>query len=493
MNSKPQTFAHTKDEQAGDASKINDIHDALSRSTLSAKSGPADHSVDASTKTRSEGGVVSTKFFVIIISLVMGLYEIGGLATFMYQKDVLKIEPQTMQMLIGIIAIPWCIKPVFGYLFDELIHRVKRVKYVIMCVAVVRFLILTFIHRAEYIPTAVFYAAIFLNSICSLTENILSEYMLVVSSKQENEKNPDAHANHLPIFYGFRALGQLVGNFWGGRLIQYYNIKMAFLVGSAFPLATIAMAWLYRGRPITSQRDPSTRSLKKEFATIKTLIFRDKVFQMALFVFLANAMPSFDVLYTFYMTDYLKLTTEDLSDCAAFATVCYITGLLAYSYYFSRMEPYRFYVATNFGYWCVNLSFMMVVWGKVEEWGLSNKLFCMLNFGACSLIGELNYMPVIAVWCAVCPKNLEATSITLFTGLINLSWNVGNYFGSFLMWALEIHKDSFDKVWIVVMLQTVYLLAVVIGLLFVKFPSTRQADNEFEQVKDRAKPVEIVD
>ena len=39
-------------------------------------------------------------------------------------------------------------------------------------------------------------------------------------------------------------------------------------------------------------------------------------------------------------------------------------------------------------------------------------------------------MPVLSIWCDFCPDNLEASSIALFTGLINLSGTCSNYFGS---------------------------------------------------------------
>jgi len=48
-------------------------------------------------------------------------------------------------------------------------------------------------------------------------------------------------------------------------------------------------------------------------------------------------------------------------------------------------------------------------------------------------------MPLIAIWCHVCPDNLEATSITLFTGLMNLSGNASNYFGSFILYILDVN------------------------------------------------------
>jgi len=74
--------------------------------------------------------------------------------------------------------------------------------------------------------------------------------------------------------------------------------------------------------------------------------------------------------------------------------------------------------------------------------GINNKIFCFLSSGVQALISEINFMPILTVWCSICPKNLEATSITTFTGLLNLSFNLSNYFGSAILWFLEIGTDN---------------------------------------------------
>lgn len=79
-------------------------------------------------------------------------------------------------------------------------------------------------------------------------------------------------------------------------------------------------------------------------------------------------------------------------------------------------------------------------------------------------------MPLITIWCAISPDNLEATSITLFTGLINLSNNFGNYFGSAILWTLQIDEDQFTDLWIPLVIQNVYLLIMTVAVLFVSFP-----------------------
>ena len=61
-------------------------------------------------------------------------------------------------------------------------------------------------------------------------------------------------------------------------------------------------------------------------------------------------------------------------------------------------------------------------------------------------------MPILTIWCALCPDNLEATSITLFSGLINFSSNLSNYFGSFFIWLLGMNDKDFDRLWILIVI-----------------------------------------
>lgn len=53
-------------------------------------------------------------------------------------------------------------------------------------------------------------------------------------------------------------------------------------------------------------------------------------------------------------------------------------------------------------------------------------------------------MPLVAIWCSFIPVNLEATSITLFTGLLNLSGNFSNYLGAFITFLTEVNKENLN-------------------------------------------------
>ena len=121
-----------------------------------------------------------------------------------------------------------------------------------------------------------------------------------------------------------------------------------------------------------------------------------------------------------------------------------------------------------------NLSFLLIVLGVVQKYGINLKIFCFFAQGFQSLMNELNFMPLIAMWCSICPKNLEATSITLFTGLINLSSNISNYFGSLILLLLEVSKDNLDDLWLPLLIQNIYLLILAFSIIFIEFPNEPQ-------------------
>lgn len=201
-----------------------------------------------------------------------------------------------------------------------------------------------------------------------------------------------------------------------------------------------------------SKDEEDKTTFKEELIILKNLIMKREVFFFILFIFFINITPSFDMLITFYLTDHLNFTTSDLADFSTFATMCYILGLLLYYFYLKKVNPISFYKGTLVVYWLSNFLFLIVVFDLANKMNLSNKFFCMFSSGVAALIGELNFMPLLGVWSNICPPNLEATSITLFTGFINTSNNISNYFGALLIWLLGIHKTDYNKIWILIVI-----------------------------------------
>lgn len=268
-------------------------------------------------------------------------------------------------------------------------------------------------------------------------EEILCEYLLLLTTKRANFENNTQGENHLPYYYGFRALGMFVGQFSGGRIIDQFGINRCFYINSVLPFILIFVGYHYRERRHHT-RGEEKQSIKEQMDVFLKVIFSGNVWKMIIIVILLNITPAFDTLTIFYFTEILNFSVTDLSDFNTLGTLCYLLALIVYSLYFKKTNPKKFFVGTNLLLWFVNVSFLMVVMKTVERMGWNNKFFCFLNQGISSFVSELNFLPIIAIWCSVSPDNLEATSITLFTGLMTTSYNLSNYIGGAILWGLEI-------------------------------------------------------
>lgn len=470
-----ETISENKDSQAAETLSAAHVEKSLSDATRSEK---------LSTKTQgahpAQEGILPIKAFVALVAMTHGLCEIAGMAGFMYAKETLLIAPQTMQLLAGIVSLPWSIKPIFGYLVDKMISKTGRTRPIFLVTAALRiggYSLLAHASPGVYL----FYTIGLFNSIFYLFENIIAEYILVVASKRENEENGTTNSNQLPIYFGFRAFGSLIGGFFGGRIVKYYGNSPAFFAASLLPGLVLVSVALYK-EPEREQR--AERTFRDELRAMGQLLGGNKVLQLIIFVSLINMQPNFDSLITFYFTDHLKFTTEDLANFATFGTSCYILGLVAYSYYFKKLDPKKFYIGTNFLLWLINLSFMMVVYGVTERMGIDNRYFCLFNQGFFSFVAELNFMPLLAIWCNLCPPSLEATSITLFTGLINLSSNLSNYLGALFMYLFSLKSGHYEQIGKAVIIQNIYLFVLIVTITFVPFPVPPQAKKENQESPD---------
>lgn len=83
---------------------------------------------------------------------------------------------------------PWSIKPIFGFMFDQSMKKIQKTKYIVYVCCIVKFigyLIITYI-PLNWIS---FYSIRFFMVLAGLFINILCEYLLVLSTKKANEEN----------------------------------------------------------------------------------------------------------------------------------------------------------------------------------------------------------------------------------------------------------------------------------------------------------------
>lgn len=144
----------------------------------------------------------------------------------------------------GLVSLPWSFKPFFGYLFDKAVAKLKSTRILIIISCTVRvFSYFVFINfRPGFYLT---YFMLFLLSLCKLVENITCEYLLVLHSKKMSLQS-NKNENFLPYFFGFRALGAIIGNFLGGRILEQKGMESCYKVCADLALLLLTFTYFYQ-------------------------------------------------------------------------------------------------------------------------------------------------------------------------------------------------------------------------------------------------------
>ncbi len=131
---------------------------------------------------KSKEGIISTRFYVIVLSICQGLLNLVELSFFIYQQENLKLSAETIQSLKGLIMIQWGLKPILGYFIDRSLDYIGKTKYIIFLTCIIKIGLFFCLYAADtnFIQ---FHLLYFLVITCSVIENIVCEYILTVTTK----------------------------------------------------------------------------------------------------------------------------------------------------------------------------------------------------------------------------------------------------------------------------------------------------------------------
>lgn len=394
----------------------------------------------------------------------------------MHQKDVLKMEPSAIQFATGILSIPWCIKPVIGFVLDRVLQRYRSSSIIFIFTSLIMIVLLTILSHFSH-SAYVFYVANFCFIICVVALNIVSEYLLCLTTQKESKESGSAK-NNFPIYFGPRGLGSLVGNFFGGRILEHHPSSFVFFITSFIPIFILFLAMIHQ-EPKVGSSPPEKRPIREELKVLANLLSKSELLLLVTCIGLINICPNFDSISNYYLTESMSFSTNDLADLSTISAAFYILGLIFYYRWLLGVSAKKLFLFSNVLLWFGNVSFMALVLHWVQAWGINPKIFCLANYGIYSFIAELNMMPVFAIWTAHVPPGLEATSITLFTGIINLTNNLGNYTGTAVSWIIGVSSKNIERLWLALLVQNIYLILVVVAIFFIplKEPTIEKKEN----------------
>jgi len=259
------------------------------------------------------------------------LLQLPDLAIRFFLID-LGIEVATLSAFQATLVIPWCLKPFYGFISDNiLICKMRRKPYIILCNLMCMVVWLVMYTLEDQIWTA--QCLLVLASVFTCFSDVMYDSILVEIAKKEHVED---HGKAQSWCWGSRAAGAFVAAAMGGFLLKYMKPQEIFILEAIILLLVAVIAWAL------IDEQPSERGIgaAQQCRSIVTAMKNPYLWKPALFVFVFAATPSSYTAFFYFLVNELKFSSGFLGVLTCVRHVAMMAGTAVYSRCF-RNVPYR--------------------------------------------------------------------------------------------------------------------------------------------------------
>ena len=423
-------------------------------------------------------------FVAVVIALTQGLNSIVDLPLSYMYKDDYQLKPAQAASLIGFIIVPWLLKPIWGVLSDNYpIFGYKRKSYAFL---------LGLLGFAGYLGLGLWSESIS-SGICLLLmislsfafQNVIGEALLVESAqrygslpgKTEEDKQKQASKN-VSLFFAFKNFGTIITAYTGGLLLAHIHKRTIFLMASSLPLGAglVALFLPENKHSPTSEESHSKSPLPDEETTdliqgqrsstikpshnstvekVVDFLRQPEIYKPLIFLFFFRITPSASSAMFYFYTNELKFSPEFMGELKLAGSVAILIGIFIYNRFLTTTPIKKILMWSSVICVLLGLSQILLISRANLEWGIPDKIFCIGDSLVIVVFAEIHSLPILILTCRLCPKNIEGTMYALFMSIFNFGNILSTQLGALLMWILGITEESFQNLWILIVISAV--------------------------------------
>ncbi|KAJ9700379.1 hypothetical protein PVL29_005938 [Vitis rotundifolia] len=387
---------------------------------------------------------------VAMVYFVQGVLGLSRLAVSFYLKDDLHLDPAETAVISGFSALPWLVKPLYGFISDSLpLFGYRRRSYLVLSGLLGA---LSWSLMATFVDSK--YGAAFcilLGSLSVAFSDVVVDSMVVERARGESQSMSGSLQS---LCWGSSAFGGIVSSYFSGSLVGAYGVRFVFGVTALLPLITSAVAILVKEQPVAGPArgqafpliSPSFyESSKQNIIQLWDAVRQRNIFLPTLFIFLWQATPHSDSAMFYFTTNRLGFTPEFLGRVKLVTSVASLIGVGLYNG-FLKDVPLRkiFFVTTIFGS-ALGMTQVFLVTGLNRKFGISDEWFSIGDSLILTVLGQASFMPVLVLAARLCPQGMEATLFATLMSISNGGSVVGGLVGAGLTQLFGVTKDSFDN------------------------------------------------
>ena len=412
---------------------------------------------------------------ILTVYFVQGILGLSRLAVSFFLKDELLLSPVQVSALLGIVFLPWMIKPVFGFISDGLpIFGYRRRPYLILSgiLGTASWISLATIVHTSWAATL----AIALGSLSVAMSDVIVDSLVVERARGESQ----AKAGSLQsLCWGASAIGGLITAYFSGLLLQYFTTRTVFGITALFPLIVSGVAWLIAESPVSKDAQDSNQTnslpIKHQLGQLRQAISQKTIWLPTAFIFIWQATPNADSAFFYFTTNELHFEPEFLGRVHLVTSFASLAGVWIFQR-FLKSIPFRVIFA-----WSTVLSSMLgmtmllLVTHTNRLLGIDDHWFSLGDSLILTVMGKIAFMQVMVLAARLCPSGVEATLFALLMSVFNSAGSVSHAFGALITYWLGITATNFESLWILVVITN---LSTLLPLLFINWLPAAEEQTE---------------
>ncbi|MEA5619678.1 folate/biopterin family MFS transporter [Cronbergia sp. UHCC 0137] len=389
---------------------------------------------------------------ILAVYFVQGILGLARLAVSFFLKDELHLTPVEMSALLGIVALPWMMKPLLGLVSDSLpIFGYRRRPYLVISgiLGACTWVSLATIVHSSWGATI----AIALNSLSIAFSDVIVDSLVVERARTESLAKVGSLQS---ICWAATALGSLITAYFSGFLLEQLSTRTVFWITALFPLIISLVAWLIAETPISkaslNDQQTNSRSIQNQVKQLRQAFTQKAIWLPTVFIFIWQSTPSADSAFFFFFTNELHFKPEFLGRVYLITSLASLIGIWIFQR-FLKGVPFRVICGWSI---IISITFRMTMLLLVTHTnrllGINDQWFSLGDSLILAVMGQIAFMPVMVLAARICPLGIEATLFAVLMSIFNLGGVVSKEFGALIMYWLNITETNFNYLWLLVII-----------------------------------------
>ncbi|EAW38862.1 Biopterin transport-related protein [Lyngbya sp. PCC 8106] len=381
------------------------------------------------------------------------------------------MTPAEVSAMLGIVVLPWVIKPLFGFLSDGLpLFGYRRRPYLILSgfLGAIAWIAMATVVDSPLTATLV----ITLSSLSVAISDVIVDSLVVERARKESLSDVGSLQS---LCWGSSALGGLITAYLSGFLLEIVTVKTVFLITASFPLIVCGVAWLITEEKVGDRSNLET--VKQQIRQLRQAVTQKTIWLPMAFLFIWQATPTADSAFFYFTTNELGFQPEFLGRVRLVTSIASLVGVLLFQRFFKTVPFRKIFTWSTILSAVLGLTMLLLVTHANRALGIDDHWFSLGDSLILTVMGQIAYMPVLVLAARLCPPGVEATLFALLMSVYNLAGLLSHESGALLTHLLGVTEHQFENLWILVMITNISTL---LPLLFLNWLPNLSAEAEGE-------------